>query len=72
MRKTTISAHLVQELNKQQRPGQVVLTPCPHCGTSMPRAELSAHAVVCARQRGITIDSPESDGSRGHDDMIDA
>ena len=72
MKKTTNAAHLVQDLHKQQRPGQVLLTPCPHCGTSMPRTELMAHAVSCARKRGITIDSPESGGTRGHDDMIDA
>jgi hypothetical protein len=72
MKKTTQAAHLIQDLQKQQRPGQVVLTPCPHCGTSMPRTELTAHIVNCARKYELTIDSPESGGTRDHDGMIDA
>ena len=72
MKKTTKAAHLIQDLQKQKRPGQVLPTPCPHCGTPMPRTELSAHVATCAREHGITIDSPESAGTRGHDDMIDA
>lgn len=71
MKKTTKAAHLIHDLQKQQRPGQVLLTPCPHCGTSMPRTALSAHLMTHKRQ-GITINSPEAGGTRGHDDMIDA
>ena len=72
MKKTTNAAHLIHDLRKQQRPGQVLLTPCPHCGTSMPRTALPAHVVGCPRKPGITINSPEAGGTRGHDDMIDA
>ncbi len=72
MKKTSNAAHLVQGLQSQEKPGQVLLTPCPHCGTAMPRTALSAHVAPCARKRGITIDSPEAGGTRGHDDMIDA
>ena len=72
MKNKTNAAHLIHDLQKQQRPGQVLLTPCPHCGTSMPRTQLSAHLVVCPNKPGITIDSPEAGGTRSHDDMIDA
>ncbi|MBS1876308.1 MAG: hypothetical protein JSU00_24045 [Acidobacteria bacterium] len=72
MKTTTIAAHLVHPLRKQQRPGQMLSTPCPHCGTSMSRTELAAHAASCQEARTITINSPESMGRRGHDDMIDA
>lgn len=66
------AAHLIQDLHKQHRPGHVLPTPCPHCGTSMSRTELAAHAPTCKGVSTFTINSPESMGSRRQDDMIDA
>jgi hypothetical protein len=67
------AAHHVAALTEQQRPGQILLTPCPHCGTSLPRLEAIQHASTCPSRPGaLTIDSPESAGTRGHDGMVDA
>lgn len=58
----------------QAQPGQILLTPCPHCGKSFPRLEAIAHAQFCAhrlrpRATGFTIDAPAAAGTRGHDGM---
>ena len=79
MKDKTPAEH-IQDLTRQKRPGQTLLTPCPRCAQKMPRGDLQTHIhrehppedPDPAAQQKLTINSPETDGTRGKDEMIDA